>query len=156
MDGLSGNLCWLLDRASHGLTTELTAALEEVGIPPRAHPVLVAAMEGEYSQIELARRVGLDKTTMVATIDELEAAGLVERRPSPTDRRARLIAVTPTGRRKARRVDAIFARIRDDVLGALPEGDRDVFMRSLALLVSERLSEPVAGARPVRRRAVRA
>ena len=94
---LCDNLCWLLSRASWTLTTELTAALEDLGVSPRAHAVLAAAATGEHSQTQLARIVGLDKTTMVVTLDELEAAGLAERRPSPTDRRARVIAVTPAG-----------------------------------------------------------
>ena len=40
-------------------------------------------MQGEYTQTELVRMVGLDKTTMVVTLDQLEAEGLAERRPSP-------------------------------------------------------------------------
>src|SRR5918911_1714482 len=97
---LCDNLCWLLSRASWALTTELTAALEGLGVSPRAHSVLAAAATGAHTQTELARMVGLDKTTMVVTLDELEAAGLAERRPSPTDRRARVIPVTEAGRRK--------------------------------------------------------
>src|SRR3954463_13738048 len=87
----TSNLCWLLSRASYTLTTELTAALEDLGISPRAHAVLAAAGTGAYTQTELARAGGLDKTTMVVTLDELEAAGVAERRPSPTDRRARVV-----------------------------------------------------------------
>ncbi len=49
-------------------------------------------MESEQTQIRLAERCALDKTTMVVTGDELERSGLAERRPSPTDRRARIIA----------------------------------------------------------------
>jgi len=97
---LCDNLCWLLSRASYTLTTELTAAMEDLGVSPRAHAVLTAAAGGEHSQTELARMVGLDKTTMVVTLDELEAAGLAERRASPTDRRVRVIAVTAAGARK--------------------------------------------------------
>src|SRR5918997_3466346 len=96
---LNENLCWLLSRASYTLTTELTAALEEAGISPRAHAVLTAAMCEERTQGEIAKAVGLDKTTMVVTLDELEAAGLAERRPSEGDRRARIIKVTPAGRK---------------------------------------------------------
>ena len=152
----SGDLCWLLSRASHVLTTELTAALEGLGISPRAHSVLAAAVTGEHTQIELARMVGLDKTTMVVTLDELEAAGLAERRPSATDRRARVIAVTKAGQRKLRDAQRIGGQVRDDVLAALPAEDRDVFLDSLRRLVGDRLSEPVACSQPVRRRAPRA
>src|SRR3954452_1880639 len=83
---LASDLCWLLSRASHSLTTEFTAALEASGILPRQHSVLATAMTGEYTQTELARIVGLDKTSMVVTVDELEAAGFAERRASQTDR----------------------------------------------------------------------
>ncbi len=142
----------MLSRASHVYTTELTAALEDLGISPRAQSVLRAAMTGEHTQIELARMVGLDKTTMVATLDELQAAGLAERRPSPSDRRARVIAVTEAGERLVRESCAITDRIRDDVLAVLPPDDRAVFVAALRRLVEERLSEPVACAQPVRRR----
>ena len=152
---LCDNLCWLLSRASWTLTTELTAALEDVGISPRAHAVLAAAASGEHTQTELARIVGLDKTTMVVTLDELEDAGLAERRPSPTDRRARIIAVTKAGRRKLREAEAIGDRTREDVLSALEPGEREAFLGALTRLVSDRLAEPVECAQPVRRRAPR-
>jgi MarR family transcriptional regulator, transcriptional regulator for hemolysin len=149
---LAADLCWLLSRASHNLTTELTAALEEVGISPRAHEVLVTAMTDELTQSDIARRVGLDKTTMVVTVDELEAVGLAERRPSRTDRRARVIAVTEAGRRKVKQADTVLDRVRDDVLSALDPAERRVFLSALGRLACGRLSEPVACAHPVRRR----
>jgi MarR family transcriptional regulator for hemolysin len=152
---LCDNLCWLLSRASYTLTTELTAALEELGISPRAHAVLAAAATGDHTQTELAQIVGLDKTTMVVTLDELEAAGLAERRPSPTDRRARVIAVTKAGRRKVKEAEAIGDAIREDVLSVLPAGERKAFLGALARLVGDRLAEPVQCAQPVRRRAPR-
>ena len=148
---LASDLCWLLARASHGLNTESTAALEELGVSPRAHAVLTTAMTGEHTQTEIARLVGLDKTTMVVTVDELEAAGLAERRPSSTDRRARVIAVTTEGKRKVREADKVLDRVRDDVLGALAPEDRDVFLRALGTLACGRLAEPVPCTHPVRR-----
>jgi MarR family transcriptional regulator for hemolysin len=152
---LNTNLCWLLSRASHVLTTELTAALERLDLSPRGHMVLIAATTGAHTQTELAQMVGLDKTTMVVTLDELEAAGLAERRPSPTDRRARVIAVTPAGGKLMRKADKIFEDIRNDVLSALPTEQRQSFLDALTLLVGDRLSEPAATAQPVRRRAPR-
>ncbi len=148
---LASDLCWLLSRASHGLTTEFTAALEDVGISPRAHAVLITAMTGEHTQSEIARLVGLDKTTMVVTVDELEATGLAERRPSRTDRRARVIAVTEAGKRKVKQADNVLDRVRDDVLGVLEPEERQVFLNALGRLACGRLSEPVACAHPVRR-----
>jgi MarR family transcriptional regulator for hemolysin len=152
---IPGDLCWLLSRASYILTTEMTAALEGLGVSPRAHCVLSAAMSGDHTQTELAKMVGLDKTTMVVTLDELESAGLAERKPSTTDRRARVIGVTKAGQHKVRQAEEIAEGVRTDVLDALPPGDREVFLSSLTKLVSERLSEPVQCGQPVRRRAPR-
>jgi MarR family transcriptional regulator, transcriptional regulator for hemolysin len=152
---LSADLCWLLSRASYTLTTELTAALESLGVSPRAHGVLRAAMSGDHTQTELAKMVGLDKTTMVVTLDELEAAGLAERRPSSIDRRARVIAVTPAGKKKVREAEAIAERVRQDVLSVLPDDERQVFLDALTKLVADRLAEPVVCSHPVRRRAPR-
>lgn len=139
---LAEDLAWLLARASHNLNTEITAALEDIGLQPRAHCVLKAAADGAYTQIDLARLSGLDKTTMVTLMDDLEAAGLAERRPAPEDRRKRVIAVTPAGKAKVREADEVVGRVRDDVLGALPAAERDAFMESLARLTCGRLAEP--------------
>jgi MarR family transcriptional regulator for hemolysin len=152
-EALASDLCWLLGRASHALTTESTAALEESGISPREHAVLATAMTGAHTQIELARLVGLDKTTMVVTVDALEAAGLAERRPSSSDRRARVVAVTKAGASKVREAEAILQRVRDDVLGMLDPAEREAFLSALSRLASGRLAEPVPCAHSVRRRA---
>jgi DNA-binding MarR family transcriptional regulator len=150
------SLCWLLSRANHVLATKLTAALEELGLPPRHHQVLVTALGGEHTQIELARIIGLDKTTMVVTVDELEAQGLAERRPSKTDRRARVIVVTKKGERRVLEANDVAARVTEEVLEVLPEPERRQFLDALGKLVSDPLAEPVACAQPVRRRAPRA
>ena len=150
---LCSDLGWLLSRASHVLTTELTAAMEGLGLSPRARCVLTGAMSGELTQIELARAIGLDKTTMVVTLDELEAKGLAERRPSSTDRRARVIAVTKAGREIVRRAEEVSAQVQDDVLSALPAAQRRALVDGLAALVSDRLADEVQCSKPVRRRA---
>jgi DNA-binding MarR family transcriptional regulator len=131
---LAANLGWLLAQTSHALKTELTAALQSVGISPRAHHVLKTAMQGEYTQTELARIVGLDKTTMVVTLDDLEAAGLAERRLSATDRRARVVAVTKAGAARVRQAEAIAARVHAEVLDTLPARERKALLDGLARL----------------------
>jgi MarR family transcriptional regulator for hemolysin len=144
------DLALLLSRAAHGLHAELTSALTSLGISPRAHCVLSKAMGHELTQSQLAGLCALDKTTMVVTIDELEKAGLAERRLSSTDRRARIIWVSPAGERLVERGREVVARIYDDVLGALPEGERERFVDALAL-VAGRLADPPRCEPPVRR-----
>jgi MarR family transcriptional regulator for hemolysin len=149
---LAGDLCWLLSRASHSLTTQLTAGLAELGVSPRTNCVLSTAMTGEYTQTALAQAVGLDKTTMVVTIDELEAAGLAERRPAAGDRRARIVAVTKAGERKVAEAREIVATIQAEVLASLPAREREHFVGALAHLVGDRLSEAAECSPSVRRR----
>jgi DNA-binding MarR family transcriptional regulator len=141
----------MLSRTSHALTTELTAALQGSGISPRVHAVLAAAMGGEHTQTDLARLVGIDKTTMMVTLDELEAEGLAERRPLSTDRRARVVVVTSAGQEKLREVENVFDRVREDVLSILSGEEREVFLSCLGRLACGRLSEPVRCSQPVRR-----
>ena len=109
-------------------------------------------MAGEHTQTEIAQTVGLDKTTMVVTLDELEAAGLAERRPSKTDRRARVVGVTAKGRRKAAQAEAVISEAQAEILATLPAGQRDALLAGLDTLVRGALAEPAVCSRPVRRR----
>jgi len=149
------DLAWLLSTVSHSLTSELSAALEDVSVTPRAYCVLVTAMQGEYTQTALAQAVGLDKTTMVVTIDALERAGLVERRTSSEDRRARVIAVTEAGEAKVAEGQRIVEQIQADVLSELSPDSRAAFVEALRQLASQRLPGPVQCQMTARRRAPR-
>jgi MarR family transcriptional regulator for hemolysin len=148
-------LLFLLSLASHALATEQTAELAGLGISPRAYCVLTNATTGALTQKQLAAQCAIDKTTMVVTLDELERAGLAERRPPSTDRRARIIAVTEAGERLLAEAREIVARIHGDVLAALPDKQREAFVEALVLLADGRLSTPVRCERPPRRRAPR-
>jgi MarR family transcriptional regulator for hemolysin len=150
--GLQGNLGWLLAQASHVLQTELTAAFEARGHTPRGYCVLTAARGGQFTQKELADAVGLDKTTMVVTVDALERDGLARRVPSSEDRRARVIEVTPEGEKVVAEGTELMAAIQDQVLATLPEEEREALMGALGTLVRNRLSTPAACDRAPRRR----
>jgi DNA-binding MarR family transcriptional regulator len=58
---------------------------------------------------ELADALGIDPPNATVLVDDLEAQGLVRRRPHPTDGRAKLVEATRRGRELARRADAILA-----------------------------------------------
>jgi DNA-binding MarR family transcriptional regulator len=152
----AGNLAWLLYRAHWALASELTAALEPLGVSARGYHVLKAALTGAHTQTELAETVGLDKTTMVVTVDELERLGWAERQLSPDDRRARIISVTAAGKRKLAEADAVKERVQAEVLGELSEREGKALVCGLEKLVEGRLSEPAECATPLRRRVPRA
>src|SRR3954463_7161325 len=141
---LAGNLGWLLTQAHFNLVSEVAAALEPLGVSNRGYHVLAPARGGGYTQKELAERIGLDKTTMVVTVDELEEKGLAERKPSSTDRRARVIGVTKAGERTVARGQKLIDKIQNDVLESLPARERKVFLEALGSLGKERLAQPAA------------
>ena len=148
---LGANLSWLLSQAHYGLASQVHDAFAPLGISGRTYHVLTAALTGDYSQTELAELVGLDKTTMVVTMDELERKGLAERRPSEHDRRARVIAVTAAGEKKVREARRVIDKIQAELLETLPARQRDAFLRGLGELVRNGLGE-CSGCAPVRRR----
>src|ERR1700722_5701859 len=145
------DLSFLLTHASHVLASQMSAAMAEIGLTPRGYCVLFHALQAERTQIELAEISDLDKTTMVVTVDDLERAGLAERRPSSADRRARIIAVTPAGERVVAEGTKIADRVHGDVLEALPPEQRQAFVAALTGLVGGHLATPAESVAPVRR-----
>ncbi len=100
---LAEHMGWLMSRASHALGAALTEGLAPLGLNIRDYTVLIVAeravVEGAArTQLALAQAARLDKSTMVVALDALEEEGLVERRPDPKDRRARIVVPTDAGR----------------------------------------------------------
>lgn len=95
---------------------------------PRGHQVLAAAVQGpERHQLALAQHLGIDRTVMTYLLDDLVAAGLVERQADPADRRARRVVATPAGRTT---LDALQRRLmlaEGHLLSALSDDDRETF-----------------------------
>ena len=79
---------------------------------------------------ELAAALGIDPPNATVVVDDLEAQGLVRRRPHPTDRRAKLVEATRKGKALARRADAILAT-PPPALGALGADDLETLRRIL-------------------------
>lgn len=145
------DLSFLLDHAGHVLRTRMAAALAEIGLTARMHCVLVHALEEERTQIQLAEIGDMDKTTMVVTVDALEKAGLAVRRPSSTDRRARIIAVTEKGAQVARQSQEIVDGVHKAALDALGEGEGQALVRAMNRLVTGHLATPVEAPQGARR-----
>ena len=95
---LSRRLTYLLKRAALELEDLHQQHLAPAGISARELAVLLfldAAEPG--SQQQAARRLGVDRTTMVALVDGLEDKGLVARRPDAGDRRRNVVELTKAG-----------------------------------------------------------
>jgi len=133
----AGQLLFRLWRVSHERTAE---ALETVGLTPPLFALLnvLGAREGAIQQ-EIGQAMGIDPSTMVSLIDQLENAGLAKRRTHPKDRRAREVSITPKGRRTLERARGLAARVEDEVLRGLSAIER---RRLLTLLRRALTSAP--------------
>jgi DNA-binding MarR family transcriptional regulator len=136
----AGQLFFRLWRASH---TGTAAALESVGLTPPLFAVLnfVRARDGAIQQ-EISTAMGIDPSTMVALVDELEHADLAKRRQHPTDRRAREVMITPKGRRTLERGRALARDVEDDVLQGLASAERRRLLQLLRKALSAAPPQP--------------
>jgi MarR family transcriptional regulator, transcriptional regulator for hemolysin len=141
----AGQLFFRLWRASHVRAAD---ALESVGLTPALFGLLnvIGAREGAIQQ-ELGSMMGIDRSTMVSLIDQLESASLAKRRPSATDRRAREIAITPKGRRLLQRARRMISETEDEVLAGLSADERNELVRLLRRALDSAPMQPLWSAR---------
>jgi DNA-binding MarR family transcriptional regulator len=118
----AGQLFFRLWRVSHTRTAE---ALESLGLTTALFALLnvLGTREGAIQQ-ELGSAMGVDPSTMVSLIDQLETAGLAKRRLRPTDRRAREVVITAKGNRMLERGRRIAIEVEDEVLQGLSATER--------------------------------
>ena len=95
---LSARLTYLLKRALVDLEDLHAEHLAPVGVSGRELAVLLL-LDGQSpeSQQQVAGRLGVDRTTMVALLDGLEAKGLVARHADAGDRRRNVVELTGDG-----------------------------------------------------------
>jgi DNA-binding MarR family transcriptional regulator len=119
----AGQLFFRLWRASH---TQTAAALQGIGLTPALFAVLnyLRAHEGAIQQ-RIGAAMGIDPSTMVSLVDQLERAGLAKRRPHPQDRRAREVLITPKGQEALKRARELAEEVEGDVLQGLSPAERD-------------------------------
>ena len=116
------------------------------GVTMWGYVVLNALQDApESTQAALAEKIGADKTRIIATLDDLQAAGLITREPDPADRRARLLSITEAGGAVRRRVRSEIQRNEDRLLAELPPAERGAFLRAADLLSSLPAARILAG-----------
>ena len=125
----------LFARVNRRLAEAERPLLENHGLAMWPYAVLTRLTDREApTQYALADDIGYDKTRVIAVLDGLEGAGLVTRRPDPSDRRARIIAITAAGRRRQAAAQKDIRAMEEAVLSQLPANERNVLIRALARL----------------------
>lgn len=118
---------------AHGLTMWAYVVLLGLG----ARPV--------RTQAALADAIGADRTRIIAVLDDLQARGLISRRPDPADRRARLVALTSAGRRLRDSAQASIQMGEERLLATLEPTDRSGFLNALRQLSAAPALEVLRG-----------
>jgi DNA-binding MarR family transcriptional regulator len=136
----AGQLLFRLWRASHTRTAELLAS---IGLTPPLFALLnvLGAREGVIQQ-RLSSDMGIDPSAMVKLIDELEHAGLAQRRRRPGDRRAWEVSITSRGRRTLARARRLAIQGEDEVLGGLAVSERSQLLTLLRRALDAAPAQP--------------
>jgi len=127
---------WLINQAA--LPANRLVADRLAGVEMRRHHyslLTTLADVGPASQADLSRRTMIDRSDMVAAINELAEQGMVERTPDPTDRRRNVVTITPAGRRQLRKLDRLVGSAQDELLAPLSARDRDQLVQLLTRVV---------------------
>jgi DNA-binding MarR family transcriptional regulator len=129
---------WLITRVyahSHRLLTEAFAAAGVRGY----HYRLLAALEefGPASQAALGRRTSIDRSDVVAALNELAERGLIERSPDPDDRRRNIITITPAGSERLGMLDQVLTDVQEELLAPLSAADRKSLVGLLTRLLED-------------------
>ncbi len=141
VDEFAGQLLFRLWRASHTRTAQV---LESIGLTTTTFAVLnvLGARKGTIQQ-QLSADMGIDPSAMVKVINQLDQAGLAERRRRPNDRRAWEVAITPQGLDTLQQAKRLAADVEDDILGGLTTADRGQLLALLRRALASAPPQPL-------------
>ena len=128
---------WLISQVENGARRLLTERLAGAG-SRGYHYRLLAALEefGSASQASLGRRTAMNRSDVVAAVNELVDQGLAERTEDPADRRRNIVTMTPAGAARLQRLDAVLADVQDELLAPLSLAERAEFTRLLTRILA--------------------
>lgn len=130
-DGLA-DAFWAVTRRLRHRTREALAPWDVTPGQSRALKVLIR--HGELRLSALAEHLRIAPRSATEVVDDLEARGLVRRRPDPADRRATLVALTEEGTRTGAAIHAARRAAAEDLFGGLAPADREQLARILRTL----------------------
>jgi DNA-binding MarR family transcriptional regulator len=96
-----------------------------------AHVLMVLADQGATGQQALIQSIGVDPSVLVNMLNDLENAGLAERRRDPADRRRHIVEISPRGTQLVTDVYASIASVEADLFAALDANEIDALHKML-------------------------
>lgn len=127
-----------LVRRAHQISVAIfNAHLAAADVTPVQFAILNALQDSPgIDQITLAKRVAFDPATSGSVIGRLESKGWVARRADETDRRRKLLVLTPVGRDALLSMRADVEKVQTDILSPLTPPEQAQFMRLLRQFVA--------------------
>jgi len=113
-------------------TERLDAILRPMDLTARHLSVMFLIRDGVQTQRDLVARLGMDKTGMVRTVDDLERKGYVSRTPSAIDRRVGILELTDAGLQALRTAQTHTRRVADELFAAISADELTVLKSTLA------------------------
>ena len=110
--------------------------LRPTGLSVQMCGVLNVLAAGPVSQQGLGEQLGIDRTTVVELIDELEQKGLVVRVRNPADRRSYSLNLTPRGRQVQKRASKVFDAAAAEFFGPLKATEQKALAEMLRRMIS--------------------
>ena len=110
--------------------------LSPMGLSVQLCGVLNLLAEGPVSQQALGEQLGIDRTTMVELIDQLEQQGVVVRRRNPADRRSYALSLTPRGRTVQKRAARAFNAAAAEFFGPLKSAEQQALTDMLRRIIA--------------------
>jgi DNA-binding MarR family transcriptional regulator len=112
----------------------LLAEAFDTGEWRRYHYALLSALDefGPASQAALGRRCQIDRSYIVAAVNELADRGLVDRAADPADRRRNVITITDAGHEQLGKLSQTLSGVQDELLAPLSTDDREQLVTLLA------------------------
>ncbi len=134
-DDLPSLVGYHLRRAQVAVFNDFVGTMGEVQITPGQYGVmtLIGANPG-LSQSALARAVGIERSTMVAVIGGLESRNLLERNPSPVDKRSYALVLTSDGNKLLAKLKEMVRAHEQKMLSGLNDAERDQLIDLLSRL----------------------
>jgi DNA-binding MarR family transcriptional regulator len=122
---LRGRVAWLVGRASWQAQRLIQERFAEHDLRKQHYHVLASLADlGPASQGPLADRLGLDRSDLVTFLDELETRGLVVRTADATDRRRKIVELTPAGEKLLAGLDELVFAADGELLAGLSADER--------------------------------
>ena len=131
----SPTLSFLLHEAARLLRKRFEQVARDSGLTRSQWQAVAYLDQNEgINQIGLAELLDVEPITLSRVLDKLEAGGLIERHPDPSDRRVRILRLAPAGRRKLAQARKLGELVRSEALIGISEPDWSRLLETLKVL----------------------